>query len=422
MRTNSATSRRCIAGARETKARALYVGLCALGIALAASAGTPNMQFITFNVSQAGNSLFQGTSCGFLFYFSHDCSVVLNDLGAVTGYYVDSNYVSHGFLRSPDGTITTFDAPDADTSGSSFLSGTFPSGINDAGGITGSYIDTSGAQHGFLRSPDGKFYEEPIDPPGSTFTIGFALNLEGSVVGSYYGQNGFESFLRYPDGSFATWVGPGQCVPSSPIPCYGGGALNINVFGTVSGSYEDSSGVTHGLVRSPVGDLIPYSVTGAATSPLAANGTYYPQGTSCPACATPINLWGAIAGYYADSSYVAHGYLRSPDGSVTPFDLPNDALQGPGLLSDLDIGLNDFGAITGYYLDTNLVVRGFLRAPDGRMIAFDAPGAGSSLLYGAFLEGTFPLSINDAGVIAGYYVDANGASHGFLLLPPEGGW
>ncbi len=419
MHTNDATSSRSIATVRGTKARALYLGLCALGIACAASAGTPNLNFISFDVAGAGTGFFAGTGCGLLFYFSHDCSVVLNDSGAVTGYYVDGNLVSHGFLRSPDGRITTFDEPNADTT--AILEGTFPSGINDAGGITGSYIDANGTQHGFLRSPDGKLYTT-IDPPGSTLTIGFALNLEGAVVGSYSGQNGFQSFLRYPDGSFETWTGPGQCVPSasSTIPCYGSGALDINVFGTASGSYEDSGGVGHGLVRSPAGDLIPYSVKGAATAPLVANGTYYPQGTSCPACSIPINVWGTIAGYYADSSYVAHGYVRSADGTVTQFDLPNDVLQGPGLLSDIDMGLNDFGEITGYYLNANLVVRGFLRTPDGRVIAFDAPGAGSSFV--GLLEGTFPLSINDAGVVTGFYVDANGTSHGFLLLPPEGGW
>jgi hypothetical protein len=31
--------------------------------------------------------------------------------------------------------------------------------------------------------------------------------------------------------------------------------------------------------------------------------------------------------------------------------------------------------------------------------------------------GTLPVSINDEGVITGYYIDAKNVSHGFLLFP-----
>ena len=31
--------------------------------------------------------------------------------------------------------------------------------------------------------------------------------------------------------------------------------------------------------------------------------------------------------------------------------------------------------------------------------------------------GTLPVSINDAGMITGYYIDADNVSHGFLLFP-----
>src|SRR5437762_3035556 len=34
----------------------------------------------------------------------------INPAGAITGYYVDASSGFHGFLRAPDGTITTFDA------------------------------------------------------------------------------------------------------------------------------------------------------------------------------------------------------------------------------------------------------------------------------------------------------------------------
>ena len=48
-------------------------------------------------------------------------------------------------------------------------------------------------------------------------------------------------------------------------------------------------------------------------------------------------------------------------------------------------------------------------AQEGMFITFDAPGAGT-----AAFEGTLPFSINPAGEITGYYVDAGGVYHGFL--------
>jgi hypothetical protein len=37
----------------------------------------------------------------------------INPREAIAGRYIDASDVSHGFLRAPDGTITTFDAPNA---------------------------------------------------------------------------------------------------------------------------------------------------------------------------------------------------------------------------------------------------------------------------------------------------------------------
>jgi hypothetical protein len=43
---------------------------------------------------------------------------------------------------------------------------------------------------------------------------------------------------------------------------------------------------------------------------------------------------------------------------------------------------------------------------------FNAPGAGT----GAY-PGAFPKSINDGGVIAGFYTDPNNVYHGFVPTP-----
>src|SRR2546430_9393282 len=39
----------------------------------------------------------------------------INRRGAITGFYLDGSSVWHGFLRAPDGAVTTFQAPAAGT-------------------------------------------------------------------------------------------------------------------------------------------------------------------------------------------------------------------------------------------------------------------------------------------------------------------
>jgi hypothetical protein len=367
--------------------------------------GQANAQkIITFDAPGAGTGPYQGTGC----FAYTDCSVLINDEGTITGYFLDANNVFHGFVRSPEGKFTSFDAPGADLTPGDY-NGTTPGAINDAGVITGQYYDVNGGTHGFLRSPNGAFttFDVTGSPIGTTNPR--ALNLLGEVVGFSADQNGaFRPFLRRLDGTFATWSVPGECDTPNTTGCYGSAGVGINVFGTVSGGYEDNSGnfVDHGLLRSANGTLTNYN------DPDAGNGLY--QGTGCPGCSRPINLWGAVAGYYIDGNNLVHGYLRSPWGQFTTFDAPGDLLYGLGCYADCSMGLNDSGAITGIYLDANNVFHGFLRSPKGKFTSFDAPGA--DLTPGDY-NGTFPVSINDQGIITGYYIDVKNVSHGFLLLP-----
>jgi hypothetical protein len=75
-------------------------------------------------------------------------------------------------------------------------------------------------------------------------------------------------------------------------------------------------------------------------------------------------------------------------------------------------GNNAEGAIMGQYVDVNNAAHGFLRAIDGKITRFNAPGAGT----GAG-QGTYPMTNNREGAISGFYVDANNVYHGFLRNP-----
>ena len=402
---NRTASDRFIAATRGTQRRAFYWGICALGMTIAASAHEPRI--ITFDAPGAGTAQYQGTGC----FAYTDCSVLINNRGEITGYFLDTNNVYHGFLRSREGKFTVFEAPGADTKAEDF-NGTLANGINDAGAITGVYYDSNNNGHGFLRSPEGKF--TTFDVPGGILGAmnPIALNREAEIVGYYVAQNGVsQAFLRHSDGTFETWSGPRACdAASGSNACYGSGAFSINDFGTVAGGYEDDSGnlVNHGLVRSPEGKLTTFEAPGSGT------GLY--QGTGSPGSSVPLNQFGAIAGYYIDASNVVHGYLRAPWGEITTFDVPGEGSQGIGCYSDCSIGLNNWGAITGYYLDANNVFHGFVRSPWGNVTTFDAPGANTT--PGAY-SGTFPVSINDEGEITGYYLDTNNVNHGFVLLPSD---
>jgi hypothetical protein len=232
-----------------------------------------------------------------------------------------------------------------------------------------------------------------------------ALNALGAIVGFYTDANfNFHVFLRSPDGTFSTWVGPGACDNGQPNGCFGSSASNINGFGIAVGGFEDNSGnfVDHGLIRHPDGTLTTFDVPGAGT------GSY--QGSGCPGCHRGLNSSGTIAGTYIDANSVQHGFLRNSKGNFTTYDAPGagtDSFEGTGCPSDCPTSLNDEGQIMGTYIDTNFVFHGYLRDQHGKIVTVDPVGS----------TFTFSSAINEPGAITGYYLDANNVFHGFLRIP-----
>ena len=88
--------------------------------------------------------------------------------------------VDHGFVRAPNGAITTFDVPGA---GTGAFQGTLPQSISSAGTIVGYYFDASNVSHGFVRASDGAI--TTFDPPGSQGTFPASFNPPGAIVGYY---------------------------------------------------------------------------------------------------------------------------------------------------------------------------------------------------------------------------------------------
>lgn len=335
------------------------IGLDAQGVIVGwyVDAGNVNHGFVrdpdgtiaTFDAPGAGTGAGQGT-----------VAWAINPARAITGMYFDANCLYHGFLRDPDGAITTFDAPGAATVGGIcstgafwlFMQGTAAENINAAGMITGIYTDPKGVGHVFLRDPDGTF--TTFDAPGAgtgpvqgTWSPSFyGLNPAGAITGWYVDSGmALHGYLRTAKGTVTTFDVPG----GGTGPIQGTVPLSLNPERALTGFYLDGNSAFHGFLRSHGGKLTTFDVPGA--------GTGFFQGTE-PLSNNPA---GAITGNYSDTNNVGHGFLRAPDGKLTTFDVPGagaGAYQGT-----FPYGNNASGAIVGAYVDANGVSHGFLRLP-----------------------------------------------------------
>jgi hypothetical protein len=150
----------------------------------------------------------------------------------------------------------------------------------------------------------------------------------------------------------------------------------INEMGVVTGSY--CAGTCGGFVRMPDGTIGTFSAGTGSTAALA------------------INSDGAVTGEYGDIGENVDGYVRTPDGQITTFKIGDRQTVGQAI--------NSRGTIAGYTRDAAGIYHGLLRKASGKTISFDGPEADF---------GTFATSINNFGLIAGYYSVA-GLTHGFL--------
>jgi len=144
----------------------------------------------------------------------------INGKSAITGYFTDNAGGRHGFFRAASGAITTFDVAGA--------SSTFPVCLNDSGVITGSYFDGAGLE-GFVRTSDGTvttFSASDCDmsPTG--------INRKGVIAGycqSRARPNQVLGFVRKPDGALKEFHVPGKGQHAA--------ATGINDSGVIAGYY-----------------------------------------------------------------------------------------------------------------------------------------------------------------------------------------
>jgi hypothetical protein len=192
--------------------------------------------------------------------------------------------------------------------------------------------------------------------------------------------------------------GAGTGVPVAGVE-QGTFAININGWGEAIGYFVDANIVPHGFVRSPFGKITTIDAPGAGMVPGANQGTI-PES---------INIEGTIAGQYEDAKDIYHCFLRYPDGHIITFDAPH-AGTGPGQGS-VAVDINSEGTIAGFTIDDNNVQHGFVRSPLGTFTSFDAPEAGMGPSEGTMV--TLESGLNSQGVLIGWSIVTNTRAHGF---------
>jgi len=183
--------------------------------------------------------------------FSFDPNITaLTPGGTILGSYFDENLALHGFLRTVDGTFTTFDVPNALADFP--FQGTIPASINNSGMVSGFYFDTThnSELRVFLRAVDGTFSSSDTPQLGS-FGGAASINSSGAVAGNVQNtictpdscSNVPISFLRAANGKVSS--------VNDPEAAQGTQVLGLNPAGVIFGVYSDANNVQHGFVEKP---------------------------------------------------------------------------------------------------------------------------------------------------------------------------
>jgi hypothetical protein len=279
----------------------------------------------TFEAPNAGTGSEQGTIV-----------TGIDAAGDVIGAYTDTNNMIHGFVRNAStGTITVIDAPGA---GTETYQGTYPDAFDAAGDIFGSFTDVNNVVHGFVL-PDGgtiATYDAPGAVTSGAVRIAASANVNSKLrqLGKSYGlslkQKRSNSPLMKLRSVLArvgavTSEGTGLLNGNGPNPSgtasYGNLIGNaVNASGEIVGIFTDGNYVFHGYLRGANGSIT--TINGLAA------GTTEEQGTG----ALAINASGIIAGTYADSNSMLHGFiydssvLTATTTTLTPVPTPNPSV------------------------------------------------------------------------------------------------
>jgi hypothetical protein len=260
----------------------------------------------------------------------------ITDAGLVSGYYTDTAGHDHGFLWQ-NGTLSALDAPDSvDT-----LLGT----ANDQGVVIGNYDDTAIVSRAALYNVGTQSWTPLPDISGKPINAGNAINDQGVALGMAY--EGDLNSLQNGVG----WIWNGSAYSFFTIQGQSTGSLGIfplgiNDSGLVTGYYADAQGTNHGFIKDG-STIAPFDVPGA-------DQTY----------AGTLNNSGEVVGSY-NVGKVSHGFLMRGTEFVT--------IDFPGADNTVLIGNNNRGQLTGYYWQTSANAQLFVATPQQLSVSRTGP-------------------------------------------------
>ena len=296
----------------------------------------------------------------------------------VVGSYVDTKGIFHAYLRGPGGSFATLDIPAV-----SNLEYFFLHGINSALIAVGRAKAEGDVPRTYAGNPIGL---QELKVPGSVSTEGWNVNQDNSIVGHYDSADGRRhGFIARPK------AGTPQARPGVVPPALNYTFESIDVPGvdflavTASSDFEDYAG----NMRRPdsekdVGFTL---INGVFTTYdfLDSQGTYF----------YALGNDGTAAGHYQDSDGLYHGVILE-NGELRRYDFP-------GAVQTEIYGLSDAtGALTGNFIDADGVRRGF----SGNTI-IERPGA----------LATYADFVSFVGNVVGSYVDTEGVYHAYMRSP-----
>jgi hypothetical protein len=297
-----------------------------------------------------------------------------------------------GLLAGPMLVQAQYDFEISDYPGADF---TQVFGISDRGDVVGTAVDLDSIPFVY-DSKKGTFTDvAPIAEYDDTSVLG--ISDSGVLVGSVTVDDLVSGLIIHQDGSATVFVHPDAVSFTQ--------ARGVNSEGLVTG-YRDSADnqfvPENGFIYDPE------------------TGTFTDIVPSLFTIAQGINSRGDVVGHAtfdgnfgapdpcgSSDPFLRRGWLRTPDGTVTYFDVNGGSTSARGI--------TDSGTIAGFVTDT--ATFGFVVELDGSqcqsiLIADDDllafPGVGDTF--------TFPGGIKNSGEVVGSYDDDDG-THGFIATP-----
>ena len=278
-----------------------------------ASTGRRNYNFVTLDAGGTYQTLLYG----------------INNNGVVTGIALDpnNNFFGTGVVFNGGGPVPCDRAPGAvDTE---FYQ------VNTAGQIATSYFGADGIYHAAVYDSVNSTWTQLPDVAGYAENLAGGINNHGVVAGDPFVNSSFRWGCGMDPERIQLLAIISSATRIRPDEVLGTATYSINDAGQSVGYFQDSSGVTHGYLK-----------TGSNFTTLdapGANGTTSAQG---------INNQGYVTGYYTDASGTDHGYLWH-NGQFTTIDVNIAGATGTDITA-----INDQGDLVGWYLDANGALHG----------------------------------------------------------------